>query len=86
MAKIAGKYLEDLYALCYLDPSSRHARHRSRDDGSHGACRGWQLGHKTDTSEEAQMALHLGHVLSVFEYLAWLQKARGGISDSGCTA
>jgi hypothetical protein len=66
MAKIAGKYLEDLYALCYLDPTSHlhatgaglTARMEHQDDA-------WI--YKLDTTAEAQIALHLGHTLLVFD-------------------
>jgi hypothetical protein len=66
MAKIAGKYLEDLYALCYLDPTSHMhatgagltARMKHTDDS-------WL--YELDTTAEGQIALHLGHTLLVFD-------------------
>jgi hypothetical protein len=62
MAKIAGKNLEDLYTYCYLDPTSHmHATGAGLTARMIHAEGSWL--YKTDTTEEAQMALHLGHNL-----------------------
>ena len=62
MAKIAGKSLEDLYMYCYLDPTSHlHATGAGVTARMIHTEDSWL--YKTDTTEEAQMAVHLGHNL-----------------------
>ena len=64
MARIAGRNLEDLYTFCYLDPTSHiHATGAgvtARAKHMEGA---WL--YNTDSSAETQMALHLGHNLTL---------------------
>lgn len=65
MAKIAGKYLEDLYPLCYLDPTSHmHATGAGMTARMEHMGDSWL--YKMDTTAEGQIALHLGHTLLVF--------------------
>jgi Family of unknown function (DUF5677) len=65
MAKIAGKYLENLYPLCYLDPTSHmHATGAGVTARMEHTGDAWL--YKLDTTTEAQIALHLGHTLLVF--------------------
>jgi hypothetical protein len=66
MVRIAGKYVEDLYALCYLDPTSHmHATGAGMTARMEHVGDAWT--YKVDTSPEARMALHLAHVLLVFD-------------------
>jgi Family of unknown function (DUF5677) len=62
MAKTAGKSLEDLYAFCYLDPTSHmHATGAGVTARMTHTTDVWR--YKLDTTEESQIALHLGHNL-----------------------
>lgn len=62
MAKIAGKNLEDLYSYCYLEPTSHmHATGAGVTARMTHTDEAWL--YKIDSTEEAQMALHLGHNL-----------------------
>jgi hypothetical protein len=62
MAKIAVKNFEDLYTYCYLDPTSHmHATGAGVTARMIHTENAWL--YKLDTTEEAQMALHLGHNL-----------------------
>jgi hypothetical protein len=66
MARIAGKYLEDLYALCYLDPTSHlHATGAGMTARMEHTDDAWV--YKLDSTAEARIALHLGHTLLVFD-------------------
>src|ERR1039458_5312712 len=75
MVRIAGKYVEDLYVLCYLDPTSHmHATGAGMTARMEHVGDAWT--YKVDTSPEARMALHLAHVLRSEEHTSELQSLR----------